>query len=571
MKKELKKTAEKETVTGIITAALSKIVCNDFNPRRAVGNDELQELADSIKQVGVLQPILVRPKGKLFEIVCGERRYSASVLAGTQTIPAIVRTMSDDAALELAITENLQRKDISPIDEAMAYKKLTDTGRYDVAALAVRFGKSEKYIRSRMKLNDLIEEVLELVNRDAVTISVALELCKYDRETQADIYEKHLKNDSGYYENWRNLPLKEFVQRLERTYTNELVNYHFDKTPCQTCPFNTNCYNLFANERGQGKCTGLKCLQERNKAYLVTECNAIMKVHPDTDVCRHPYRNDNEDVFAEMTEQGHEVKREGKFEFFPEKPIEPRIEEFETEDEFVQAQKKYETDAAGYEEKNKAINEMLSAGKASWAVTVNNNRAAAGYFVIPEITGNTEKETAAPAEKLEKQDKRNREIAVENIVDDTRKHIRETEIPQSDFTEFEDTLLYFTMLDDLKREHFALFLADTQDKWHLSDEDKIKIINSLTEEQKTLIRRDFLVKRLSDAFGLSKKSYLMLEFARLHFPEEVAGTENRYNEVYQKRHERIAERLEALNRVEVQEVEIEVQDEQEAQERQEVA
>jgi ParB family chromosome partitioning protein len=80
----------------------------------------------------------------------------------------------------------------------------------------------------------------------------------------------------------------------------------------------------------------------------------------------------------------------------------------------------------------------------------------------------------------------------------------------------------------------------------LSDEEKIQIINSLTEEQKTVIRRDFLVKHLSDAFGVSKKSYLMLEFARLHFPEALAETENRYNEVYAKRHERITERLEAL-------------------------
>ena len=240
MKKEVEKTAVKETVTGIITVALSKIVTSDFNPRRTAGNDELQELADSIKQVGVLQPVLVRPKGKMYEIVCGERRYKASLLAQTKTIPTIVRTMTDDEALEFAITENLQRKDISPVDEATAYKRLSDTGRYDVATLAVRFGKNEKYIRSRMKVNDLIDEILELVSRDAITLSVALELCKYDRDTQSEIYEKQLKDETYNYYNWRNLPLKEFVQRLERKYANELGNYHFDKSQCQTCPFNTN-------------------------------------------------------------------------------------------------------------------------------------------------------------------------------------------------------------------------------------------------------------------------------------------------------------------------------------------
>jgi ParB family chromosome partitioning protein len=162
-----------------------------------------------------------------------------------------------------------------------------------------------------------------------------------------------------------------------------------------------------------------------------------------------------------------------------------------------------------------------------------------------------ENETKAPAgemdaiRKLEKQDTRNREIAVENIVDDTRKYIRETEMPQSDFTEFEDKLLYFIMLEDLKREHFALF-TEFPDGWYLSEEEKITVINNLTEEQKTVIRRDYLIKHLSDTLGISKKSYLMLEFARLHFPDALAETENRYNGVYTKRHERITERLEAL-------------------------
>jgi ParB family chromosome partitioning protein len=198
------------------------------------------------------------------------------------------------------------------------------------------------------------------------------------------------------------------------------------------------------------------------------------------------------------------------------------------------------------------VEQLFLDGKAQPVVTVCANEVITGYVLLPE------EETQAPAGeadtilKLEKQDTRNREIAVENIVDDTRRYIRETELPQSEFTEFEDKLLYFVMLEDLKREHFALFTEDT-DRWHLSDEEKIQIINGLTEEQKTVIRRDFLVKHLSDAFGVSKKSYLMLEFARLHFPEALAETESKYNEVYTKRHERITERLTAL-KGEVQDV-----------------
>jgi ParB family chromosome partitioning protein len=106
MNKKVNSTESMET-KGIVSIALSKIVTGDFNPRKSVNESELAELSESIKQVGILQPVLVRPKGKKFEIVCGERRFRASVLADTKTIPAIVCKMSDDEALEAAITENL--------------------------------------------------------------------------------------------------------------------------------------------------------------------------------------------------------------------------------------------------------------------------------------------------------------------------------------------------------------------------------------------------------------------------------------------------------------------------------
>jgi ParB family chromosome partitioning protein len=469
-------------------------------------------------------------------------------LAKTKTIPAIVRTMTDDEALEFAITENLQRRDISPIEEANAYKRLADTGRYDVQSLAVRFGKSEKYIRSRMKLNDLTADILELVNRDVISMSIALEICKYGEETQAEIYEQHLQDEEISYSNWRNLTAKEFIRRLENAYCNELSQYRFDKSQCANCPFNTACYSLFADEQ-ESKCTNLNCLREKNRAHLIEECEVIMKDYPDTEICAHPYQSDNSDVFAELSEQGHTVITDGRFQFFPEKPIEPRVEEFDTEDEYNEAKEEYDIEFADYEEDDRAINEMLSEGKANWAVTIHNNKAIAGYIVLPENHENAEVQTAAtadPVSKLTAQDKRNREIAVENIVEDTRQLIRKSEIPQSDFTEMEDGFLYFAMLSDLKREHFALFLEDTQNKWHLTDDDKIKIINNLTEEQKTVIRRDFLIKHLSDTYGIAKKSYLMLEFARLHFPAEVSATETKYNDIYNKRHKRITEKLNAL-------------------------
>ncbi|MDR0575253.1 MAG: ParB/RepB/Spo0J family partition protein [Tannerella sp.] len=543
MNKRVNSTKSEET-KGIVSIELSKIVTGDFNPRKSISENELRELAESIKQVGILQPVLVRPKGKKFEIVCGERRFRASVLADTKTIPAIVRTMSDDAALEFSIIENLQRKEVSPIEEAAAYKRLADTGRYNVENLAVRFGKSETYIRNRMRLNELTDEILDLVNGDGISMTVAMELCKYSADVQADIYERHLSGKpTTYYGDWRNLTGRDFVKRLESDYCNDLSRYRFDKSECAVCSFNTNCYSLFPD--GEGRCSNLFCLREKNRRYLVEACKSAIEKCPGTEIGQTPYGTaENEDVFAELSEQGYAVSKT-HINSYPQKPEEPNAENFENRADYEEAQTDYYSNYAGYTEANDEVEQLFLDGKAQPVVTVSGNEVITGYVMLPE------EETQAPAGeadvigKLEKQDVRNREIAVENIVDDTRKYIRETELPQSDFTEFEDKLLYFAMLEDLKREHFALFTEDS-DKWHLSDEEKIQIINNLTEEQKTVIRRDFLVKHLSDAFGVSKKSYLMLEFARLHFPEALEETESKYNEVYTKRHERITERLTAL-------------------------
>jgi ParB family chromosome partitioning protein len=540
---------------GIVSVALSKIIVNGFNPRKTFAENELMELADSIRQVGVLQPVLVRKKGKKFEIVCGERRFRACTMAGLETIPAIVRKLTDDEALEIAITENLQRKDISIIEEATAYKRLADTGRYDVASLAVRFGKSEAYIRNRIKLNDLTENMLRLVNDEILSITVALELCKYSVEIQADIYEKHLSENPAYHYNWRNLKAKEFIKCLENKYWADLSRFRFDKSACAQCPLNTNAYTLFPES--EGKCTDLTCLQEKNPHFLVDTCKEAMNDNPAIEITQSPYRcNTNEEVFVELSEQGY-MLNECSLRSFPEAPEMPEREQFEELKDYEEAIEEYNSMLSDYATKNEEVENLISVGKAKVMLTVEDNEVIKGYAILPEneVQISTTTNEVDAVQKLEKQDRRNREIAVENIVDDTKKLIRETEIPQSDFTEFEDKLLYFVMLEDVKREHFVQ-LDISHKNWHLSDEDKIKIINNMTEEQKTLIRRDFLVKHLSNTFGIAKKSYLMLEFARQHFPEALAETENKYNEVYQKRHARITEKLEALKEVQTTDMEI---------------
>ena len=149
--------------------SISEIVRNPNQPRKTFDEDRLAELADSIRQNGVLQPILVRRKGQKYEIVAGERRYQASKLAGLKEIPAVVREIDDDKVFQLALIENLQRSDLSPIEEAKGYKQLLTSRSLTQEELAKILSKSRSAIANTLRLMDLPVEVQHMMNQGLLT------------------------------------------------------------------------------------------------------------------------------------------------------------------------------------------------------------------------------------------------------------------------------------------------------------------------------------------------------------------------------------------------------------------
>ena len=147
----------------VVELDLAKVVRNPAQPRTKFDEQDLEELADSIKSVGVLQPIIVRTVGDTYEIVAGERRYQASRRAGLKTIPAIVRTIDDTESLELALIENIQRSDLNGIEEARAYKDLLARTSMTQEQLAKRLSKSRSAVTNALRLLDLPEEVQDMV------------------------------------------------------------------------------------------------------------------------------------------------------------------------------------------------------------------------------------------------------------------------------------------------------------------------------------------------------------------------------------------------------------------------
>ena len=150
--------------------AVGKLIVNPFQPRKIFNEEALKELAESIKEHGIIQPIVVRKKEKKFEIIAGERRFRAAKLAGLKEVPAIVKEMTEQQMMEVAILENLQREDLTPIEEAEAYSSLIDNLNFTQDALAKRLGKSRPHIANHIRLLQLPEDVRQLMNEGVLSM-----------------------------------------------------------------------------------------------------------------------------------------------------------------------------------------------------------------------------------------------------------------------------------------------------------------------------------------------------------------------------------------------------------------
>jgi ParB/RepB/Spo0J family partition protein len=164
---------------GVRIVQVDRIEPNPEQPRLAFNQETLDELTASIREHGVLQPILVRPVGQnRYQLIAGERRWRASKQAGLETIPALIEEIDDDTALEISIIENLQREDISPLDEAAMFDRMVTEHGYSLRKLADKLGKDKGYVENRLRLADAPDEVRELVSLRKDTLSHAYELMK---------------------------------------------------------------------------------------------------------------------------------------------------------------------------------------------------------------------------------------------------------------------------------------------------------------------------------------------------------------------------------------------------------
>jgi ParB family chromosome partitioning protein len=212
-----------EKVSDLKTLKLSDIVADPDQPRRTFDQEALAELADSVREHGVLQPIIVVKSNGGYQIVAGERRFRASLLAGLETIPALVRTLTNQNKLELSLIENLQRRDLNSIETATAYQKLRDQFNLTNEAIGKRVNKSQSAVQNTMRLLKLPKNVREAIAEGKLTEGQARPLVSWDEAFINEVMPRIIAEEwsarkvEQYVVNARNNKTQPRVQTVKET------------------------------------------------------------------------------------------------------------------------------------------------------------------------------------------------------------------------------------------------------------------------------------------------------------------------------------------------------------------
>lgn len=266
-------------VNGLHQISLLLLMPSKTNPRKFFDEKELADLATSIKEKGVLEPLLVRVDphhAGAYEIVAGERRFRASKLAKSETAPCIVRELNDQQVAEIQVVENMQRQDLTPMEEARGYQLLHEKHKYSWEDLAAKIGKSQSYIYARLRLLELHPKILKLVEEGVLQVSYATELQRIqDKDDQLKALEEvNYPGAKGYGDI---NSVKELRDYINEHFMLALADAPFDTKdaqlvpvagPCALCPKRTGAQgSLFGDAGKKDSCLDAGCWGGKLKAH----------------------------------------------------------------------------------------------------------------------------------------------------------------------------------------------------------------------------------------------------------------------------------------------------------------
>lgn len=484
-----------KTVTNI---AITSITPNPLNPRKHFDPKAIEELAKSIESVGVLQPITVRPIEVGYELVCGERRWRAAAQAGLDTIPSIIRKLTDEQAMDITITENLQRKDVDPFEEADAFHYLIDKGQ-SFDDIAARFGKSTIFVRGRIKLLDIIFPLRILYNHNEINISHCLELCKFSEDVQHDIYNTRYCEDVKYY-NWRDISLRELRDKLDN-YLESFEEAEFDKTECMKCPKNSAVCGLFP-ELDDVSCTDRVCF--RAKVYGHKLETAVKQYEENPELLFYegnPWSDEDKKFIAELKERGVS---------------------------FV------DTDTHDWRNDMSEDKERARSFKKGYHATLDRE-----IYICPKSSDGKSPESTAIKE-LKDKDKRNKEISEEKTLTDVREYIKGIpvkELSAGEITDHERTCMLYFLIKELERDQQKELVKF--DGWHIPDATAWTLAASCLPDEQAYIYRCTILNEIGNRTRKDDQTAIFLHWVDERTPGKVAQIEQSHQETYLKRKEKI--------------------------------
>lgn len=259
---------------------VSDICPSELNPRKTFDQESLAELAQNIKENGLVQPITIRkrPKGSdtKYEIVCGERRYRATVLNGDTEIQCIVKDLNDKQAFAAMIIENLQRKDVDPLEEAAAFTKLYNDGTMKIGEIAKMLGKSTSFVLGRIQFNNIIPEFVQLMRDGTLYLVHLLEICKLTKEQQKVLFDECFSPACIARWTQKILKLEILHAMIDEHVMNFLDMAKFDTKDCsfscghdcEGCPLNTKNKPESFKDANRPRCMDASCFTAKTMEYI---------------------------------------------------------------------------------------------------------------------------------------------------------------------------------------------------------------------------------------------------------------------------------------------------------------
>lgn len=530
---------------------ISDIAPSPLNPRKTFEVDELVELANSIKENGLIQPITVRktPKGSesKYEIVCGERRYRACLMNEMETIEAVVKELDDKQAFLCMVLENLQRRDVDPLEEAAAINHLYKTGNYKVAQIAKAIGKSQSFVVSRILLNNISDQFAALMREKTLGLVHLQEIAKLTTEQQGILYSTCFTPEC--IERWPQKPLRmeTLVSLINEHVMNTLDTARFSTADgtystcgaCEGCKFNTATHPKRFGDANTPRCMKRENFLAKNLEALARRAKAcgLPAIYIGTE-------DDNADILKACSAQGVDPTPLGNREYV-QYPKEPQEDAYADKEYYNKRLANYKVKKAAFEDNLKdgtviAVYELGYAGTPSGEVRyVFNTPTDKEGNATPTSTYRVKSMDALKRSLYETEDKE-----ASDVTESRRTLLAESRYSEesSDLSENETGILLSVLLKRLPHKFKVSLGLDLKTMLDSKKVQGIAIAN------KNLILREFIKAMLSEESVCYSEDLakLLTSLVEEKMPEENNEATEKIRQEYEKKRDGIRANIEAL-------------------------